>query len=152
MPLSYLLSMPVMYFLNVFLVCLFACFFATLFINWRILALQDFVVFCQTSTRSNHRDTHAPSLGNFPPHPSLLDCHRAPVWVPWGIQQIPIGCLFSKRSCLFPCSSLHTSHPLPPLLTLDFSLVRCFSVVFIFPHCFLQSSYCNFCYAYIEVV
>ena len=30
-----------------------------LFFNWRIIALQNFVVFCQTSTRISHRYTHA---------------------------------------------------------------------------------------------
>ena len=132
--------------------CLFVGFFATLFFNWRIIALLNFAVFCHTSTRSSHRDTHVPSLGTFPPHSTLVDRHRAPVCVPWVIQQIPIGCLFSIWSCLCPRYSLHTSHPLPPLLTLDFSLIHYFSVVFIFPHCFLQSSYCNFCYSYTEIV
>ena len=26
-----------------------------------------------------------------PPHPTPLGCYRAPAWVPWVIQQIPIG-------------------------------------------------------------
>ena len=43
-------------------------FFLNLFIvNWRIIALQNFVVFCQTSTRISHRYTHIPSLLNLPP-------------------------------------------------------------------------------------
>ena len=29
-----------------------------------------------------------------PPFPTLLSCYKAPVWIPWVIQQIPIGCLF----------------------------------------------------------
>ena len=29
---------------------------------------------------------------HLPPHPIPLGCYRAPVWVSWGIQQIPIGC------------------------------------------------------------
>ena len=61
--------------------------------NWRIVALQNFVIFCQTSTRINHRYTLVPSLPTSllspsPSHPST--CHRAPIWVPWVIQQIPI--------------------------------------------------------------
>ena len=28
------------------------------------------------------------------PHPTPLGWYRAPVWVSWAIQQIPIGCLF----------------------------------------------------------
>ena len=29
-----------------------------------------------------------------PPHPTPLGWYRAPVWVCWAIQQIPVGCLF----------------------------------------------------------
>ena len=39
----------------VFLSFLGASFLINLFFNWRIIALQNFVVFCQTSTRINHR-------------------------------------------------------------------------------------------------
>ena len=35
--------------------------------NWRIIALQNFVVFCQTSTWINHRYTYIPSLLKLPP-------------------------------------------------------------------------------------
>ena len=34
---------------------------------WRIIALQYFVVFCQTSTWISYRCTYIPSLLNFPP-------------------------------------------------------------------------------------
>jgi len=34
---------------------------------WRIIALQNFVVFCQTSTWINHRYTYIPSLLKLPP-------------------------------------------------------------------------------------
>ena len=34
----------------------------------------------------------APS--HLPPHPTPLGCHRAPVWVPWVIQQIPLALYF----------------------------------------------------------
>ena len=37
------------------------------FLNWRIIALQNFVVFCQTSTWISHRYTYIPSLLNLPP-------------------------------------------------------------------------------------
>ena len=55
-------------------------------------------------------------LSHLPPHPTLLDCHRAPVWVPWVIQQIAIGYLFYIWWCKSPRYSLHTSHPFPPPL------------------------------------
>ena len=69
-----------------------------LFFNWRIIALQNHVGFCQTSTWISHRYIYIPSLLNLPPipppHPTPLGCYRAPVWVPWVTQQIPIGYLF----------------------------------------------------------
>ena len=36
----------------------------TFFFNGKIIALQNFVVFCHTSTRISHRYTHVPSLLN----------------------------------------------------------------------------------------
>ena len=39
-------------------------FFATLFFNWRIIVLQNFVVFCQTWIRISHRYTYVPPLLN----------------------------------------------------------------------------------------
>ena len=36
------------------------------FFNWRIITLQNFVVFCHTSTKISHRYTHVPSLLNLP--------------------------------------------------------------------------------------
>ena len=78
--------------------------------NWRIIALQSFVIFCQTSTRISHRYTHISSFltsPHLPPHPSLLDGHRAPVWASWVIGQIPIGYLFYIWYCKFPCVLLY---------------------------------------------
>ena len=42
-----------------------------LFFNWRTIALQNFVAFCQTSTWINQKDTYIPCLLNLPPisHP-----------------------------------------------------------------------------------
>ena len=37
------------------------------FFNWRIIALQNFAVFCQTSTWISHGYTYIPSLLNLPP-------------------------------------------------------------------------------------
>ena len=49
-----------------------------------------------------------------PPYPST--CYRAPVWVPWVTQQIPIGYLFYIWYCKFLRYTLHTSPLLSPLL------------------------------------
>ena len=73
--------------------------FLNLFFCWRIIALCNFIVFCQTSTWISHRYIYISpppwtSLPfHSPSHPIRL--YRAPVWVSWAIQQIPIGCLFS---------------------------------------------------------
>ena len=45
----------------------FFFFFFFFFATFLIIALQNFVVFCQTSTRISHRYTHLPSLPNLPP-------------------------------------------------------------------------------------
>ena len=43
------------------------CFLSNLFVYWSIIALQNFVVFCQTSTWSSHGCTYLPTLLNLPP-------------------------------------------------------------------------------------
>ena len=91
-------------------------FLINLFFNWRIIALQNRVGFCQTSTWISHKCMYVPFLLNLPLTPSHpLGCYGTPVWVSWVIHQMPIGYLFFIWSCKFPCYSLHTSHPpLPP--------------------------------------
>ena len=42
--------------------------------NWKIIALQYCVGFCQTSTWISQRDTYVPSLLHL--HPTTLVCHR----------------------------------------------------------------------------
>ena len=55
------------YFANLFLkLLIFSGVFKKNFFNWRIIALQNFVVFCHTSTRISHRYTHVPSLPSLP--------------------------------------------------------------------------------------
>ena len=47
------------------------------------------------------------------PTPSIpLDCHRAPVWAPWVVQQIPTGYLFYIRQSTCFHAPLHSSLPL----------------------------------------
>ena len=53
--------------------------------NWRIIALQNFVVFYHTSIRISHRYTHVPSLLDLPPI-------SLPIW-PFSLSQNP--CLSS---------------------------------------------------------
>ena len=93
---------------------LLSFFFKFIYFLLKDNCLQNFVVFSQTSTWISHRYIYIPSLLNLPPHPILLGWYRAPVWVSWAIQQIPIGYLFYIWWCKFPCYSFHTSHPLLP--------------------------------------
>ena len=58
-----------------------------------IIALENFAIFCQNSTGISHSYTYIPSLLNLPPHPTCLGWYRAPVWISWDLQQIPVGYL-----------------------------------------------------------
>ena len=77
------------------------CFFFNLFFYWRIIALQNFVVFCQTSTWMSHRYTYIPSLLNLLPSPSPSHPSRlihSPYLSFLARQQIWV-----VFSCLFVC-------------------------------------------------
>ena len=67
--------------------------FLNLFLNWRIIALQTC---CFLSNINKNQYTYVPSLLALPPISASypLGRYRAPVWVPWVIQQIPNGYLF----------------------------------------------------------
>ena len=85
--------------------------------NWRMSALQYCVGFCHTGTWISHRYTCVPSHMNSrpppPPHPPLLNCHRAPALNSCITQQIPTGCLCYMLMYGFQGYSLHPSHPIP---------------------------------------
>ena len=49
--------------------CVYVYLFVLSIFYWRIIALQNFAVFCQTSTWISHRYTYLPSLLNLPPIP-----------------------------------------------------------------------------------
>ena len=94
--------------------------FLFFFLNWRIIALQNFVIFCHTSTRVSHRYTLSPPSQTFLSSPSPFHrsgCHSTPVWIPWVTWQIPIGYLFYIWYSKFLCYSLNNlpspSSPLP---------------------------------------
>ena len=52
-------------------------FFNLFIFYWRIIALQNFVVFCQTAPWINHRYPYSPSLVNLPP----ISLPIPPFWV-----------------------------------------------------------------------
>ena len=78
------------------------------FFNWRIFALQNFVVFCHTS-RINHRYTHVPSLPNLlpsPPHSTLLRLSQSELSILF--HQINMFNLVLIPNCLGYCSCVVT--------------------------------------------
>ena len=64
--------------------------------NWRIIALQYCVDFHHTSTWISHRYIYIWPFPLEPPTPSPpLDCHRAPVWIPWVYSKFPLAIYFT---------------------------------------------------------
>ena len=80
-------------------------------LNWRISALQNFVIFFHTSTRLSHSYTRVPSLSELPPislptpafslsqSPYLSSLFPPPLF--WVLLQIPIGYLVYTWCCKF---------------------------------------------------
>ena len=64
--------MKVGVFLPLFLCTCNLFFLIYLFFNWRIIALKNFVVFCQAATWISHRYTYTPPFWTSLPSPSLL--------------------------------------------------------------------------------
>ena len=77
----------------------FSCVFVFKCFNWRIIALQNFVVFCHTSTRISHRYMHVTSFPNLPFIPISIP--------PFSLSQSP--CLSSLSHIANSCwlSILH---------------------------------------------
>ena len=111
-----------------------SCFFMlNFFLNWRIIDLQYCVVFCCTSTWISHRCTYDPSFLNlpptshpFPPHPTPLGCHRAPVWASCIIQQISTGYLLYmwEYICFHATLSTHLTLSFLPLALVHKSVLH----------------------------
>ena len=76
--------------------------FLSFLFNWRIVALQNCVGFCQTSTWISHRYIYVPSLLNLPPNtdpfPLLLGCHRALFELPESHSKFPLAICFTHGS------------------------------------------------------
>ena len=83
------------------------------FFNWRIIALQNFVVLGQTSARISHSYTHVPSFLNLPP-----TCLPVP---PSGWSQRPCMCslshIASSRRLSISQVGLQVSTLLSPYIT-----------------------------------
>ena len=89
------------------------------FLNWRLIALQNFVVFCQTSTSISHRFTQGFFLPKLPP----MSLPIPYFWIvtgslfefPESYSKFPLAIYFTYGIVSFHVT-LHTSHPLPPPL------------------------------------
>ena len=92
-------------------------FYINVFIlNWNIMAFnivlvsakrQDELAICIPMPPPSEPDFH------FTPHPTPLGCYRAQVWIPWVIQQIPIG-YFTYSNVYVSMLLTPLSHPLFP--------------------------------------
>ena len=68
--------------------------------DWSIIALQNFVIFCNTSTRISHRYTRVSSLLDFPPshlppHPSLQPVTEPLCEFPESYSKFPLAICFT---------------------------------------------------------
>ena len=91
--------------------------------NWRIIALQNFVVFCQISTWISHRYTYVPSLLHLPPIslpiPPLLVVTEPLFEFPEPYSKFSLAVYFTRGIVSFHVTvSIHltlssTHHPLP---------------------------------------
>ena len=73
-----------------------------LFFNWRIIALRNSVVLCQTSAWTRHRYTYVPSLWNLPP-------------VSFPITPSAAAAAVSLQSCPTLCDPIDGSPPGSPV-------------------------------------
>ena len=105
----------------------FFFFFFNYFFYWRIIALQNFAVFCQTSAWINHKYTYIPSLLKLPP----ISLPTLPLQVdteslfefPEPYSKFPLANYFIYGNVSFHVTlSLHLtlSSPLPTSLTCQF--------------------------------
>ena len=111
----------------------FCCFLSNLNMDQPSVQFSSVIQSCPTLCDLMNRSTpglpvHQPQVHTYPfpfeppshlpHHPTPLGLYRAPVWVSWVVQQIPIGSWFYIWWCKFPCYSLNTSHPLPMSISL----------------------------------
>ena len=68
---------------------------------------------------------------HLPPHPTPLGCYRAPVWNPWGIQQIPLAIylVVQSLSCVWLFETPWTAACQTSLsFTISWSLLKVMSI------------------------
>ena len=97
------------------------------FFYWRIITLQNFVVFCQTSIWCIYPLPFEP-LSHLHPHTTPLGWYRAAVWVSWDYSKFPLAIYFAHGNISFHVTlSIHLtlSSPLPTSISLFYV---CFSI------------------------
>ena len=103
--------------------------------------MQNFVVFCQTSTSINHRYTQGPFLLKLPPislpMPSFWIVTGALFEFPGSYSKFPLAVYFTYGIISFHVT-LHTSHPLPRPLPRVHRLV-----LYVFLHCCPENEFIN---------
>ena len=99
--------------------------FKKIFFNWRIIALQSFFVFCQTSTWISHRYTYILSLLKLPPvslpMPPLCDDTEPLFEFPEPRSKFPVALYFTYGNVSFHVTlsiQLTLSSPLPRSISL----------------------------------
>ena len=116
------LYFPVLYNISFLFIYILNGFLIHLLFNWKIIAVQNFVGFCQISTWISHRYSYAPSLLNHLP----ISLPIPPLLV---VQSSSLSSLsYTTNShwlsifqvvMKFPCYSLHTSYPLLPPMSIS---------------------------------
>ena len=82
----------------------FLSLFFFFFLNEKIIGLQNLCCFLSVINKNQPQVYPCPlplKPSLLSPHPTLLDSYRAPVWIPWVVQQIPTGYLFYITAQIF---------------------------------------------------
>ena len=119
------------------------------FLNWRIIAIQNFAIFCQTSTWISHRYTYVPSLLNLPSVSlpiSPLKLNTEPLFeFPESYSKFPLAIYFAYGNESFHVTvSIHLPlfFPLPTFISSSLCLfLRCCPAYKFISTIFLDSIY-----------
>ena len=79
-------------------------FLSLFFFNEKIIGLQNFCCFLSVINKNQPQLYPCPlplKPSLLSPHPTLLDCYRAPVWILWVVQRIPTGYRFYITAKIF---------------------------------------------------
>ena len=110
-------------FYNFFALCWISCIFLTVIFLIYVILFEGYLLYNIVLVSAIHQHESAIYMSPlswpfFPPstHSTPLRYHRALIWAPWVMQQIPTSYPFHTWWCMFLCYSLNLSYP--PLLPL----------------------------------